>query len=220
MSKEIVTLENLIKTLNLCYAAMNYKDESGKSHNLIQVYSYKYSPLSFNNSLTDEQYKAIKSCGLIRLADNTYRMYRNFDLAELNSLMKDSGFVFSNGVFCYLEDHLGELGGILFEPDHKPRKNPENPDYKYMFDSSNAVKALNTPRQNKYNNRKSSYSNGDFEYDNGDYEYDSGYAVPKRKEVADRPLNDRLNTGNIGYNPRRKYTGSEDETAGLWYDFD
>ena len=87
-----------------------------------------------------------------------------------------------------------------------------------MFDSSNAVKALNTPRQNKYNNRKSSYSN--FEYDNGDYEYNSGYAVPKHKEVADRPLNDKLSAGNIGYNPRRKYTGSEDETAGLWYDFD
>ena len=31
---------------------------------------------------------------------------------------------------------------------------------------------------------------------------------------------ERQSSGYAGYNPRKKYTGSEDETAGLWYDFD
>lgn len=189
---------------------MNYKDESGKSHNIIQIYSYKYSPLSIDSSLTDEQVKAIESCELIRLTDNTYRLCRDFDLAELNSLMMNNGFVFSNEVFCFLEDHLGELGGILFEKDHKPRKNPENPDYKYLYAKENSIKSLNTSRHNKYSDRSQSRN----------YDYDSGYSVPRQRNLENRPLNNKLNTENIGYNPRRRYTGSEDETAGLWYDFD
>lgn len=199
---------------------MNYKDESGKSHNIIQIYSYEYSPLFINSSLTEEQVRAIESCGIIKLADNTYKLSKDFDLAELNSLMMNNGFVFSNEVFCFLEDHLGEFGGTLFEKDHKPRKNPENPDYKYIYSNENSVKSLNTSRHNKYEDKGCPYKGYDAseDWNNQSYDYDSGYAVPKRRDFGSKPLNNNLNTGS--YNPRRRYTGSEDETAGLWYDFD
>lgn len=202
---------------------MNYKNESDKVYNLIQIYSYEYSPLSVANSLSAEQEAKIKSLGLIKLADNTYRFYRFMDLYDLNRYMSDNGLVFSNAVFCFIEDHLGELGGILFEEDHKPRENPENPDYKYFKDyGKHAKEALDTPHPNKYPSG------------NKELMYPDGYAVLKNKPINNKPLNNKLNVGtfsgrrgsedtyssNSRYNPRKRYTGSEDETAGLWYDFD
>ena len=47
----------------LCYAMKNYIDESGRPHNILQIYRYKYSPLCIDSRLTDEdeQYKAFRS---------------------------------------------------------------------------------------------------------------------------------------------------------------
>lgn len=156
-----------IRKLRLCYSAMNYTDELGVVHTVIQIYTYKYSPIFVENELSIQQEEFIANLGLIKIRNNLYTTDRSCNIAQFNNWAKDNGLIFSNTVYCFLDEHLYDFGGIYFEKYHRPRKDPRN----------------NT---NQYDNKKD-----------------------KEKTYA-----------NERYNPRKRYTGSEDETARLWYDFD
>lgn len=170
----------------LCYSILNYTDTRGNVRNIIQIYQFRYSPLYPENHLTPEQEQYIKHLGFFKLMENTYRHYKKWDLAEFNEWAGHNGLTFSNGAFVYLEEHLYEIGGVLFEPDHKPRINPNKQRYDEVTRGYRQAERI----RKTINNKSSTYSQNN------------------------------QSAKNTVYNPRRKYTGSEDETAGLWYDFD
>lgn len=213
----------------LCYAMKNYIDESGRPHNILQIYRYKYSPLCIDSNLTDEDEQYIKHLGLIKLSSNTYRPFRMFDIAEFNQWAMHNGLVFSNEVYVYLDEHINEIGGVAFEPDHKPRKTIKKPEVvlssadlidkiasngyevpdpePYMTRSKSASSRRNSDCNSRSNDRNSSNDRGKT--------YSSRVSHGSEDGVTEQQ-----SSKYTGYNPRKKYTGSEDETAGLWYDFD
>lgn len=195
----------------LCYAMKNYIDESSRPHNILQIYRYKYSPLCIDSNLTDEDEQYIKHLGLIKLSSNTYRPFRMFDIADFNQWAMHNGLVFSNEVYCYLDDHINELGGIAFEPDHKPRKTIKKPEI--VLNSAALIDKIASNRYDvsdpePYMTRNKAKTETRSSWNKT---YNSRVSHRSEDDMAER---------NTGYNPRKKYTGSEDETAGLWYDFD
>lgn len=181
----------------LCYAAMNYTDEKGVVHTLVQIYTYRYSALFTQADITEQQEQFIRQLGFIKLQSNLYRTYRAFDLAQLNYWLIDNNLItFSNSVFCFLEEHLYEFGGIYFESDHKPRVNRN-----LQYDNYGGISDMKR-RANKFLEESGK---------NGNRYKDNSYCSQTQKSN---------NSVKPGYNPRRRFTGSEDETAGLWYDFD
>lgn len=201
----------------LCYAMKNYIDESGRPHNILQIYRYKYSPLCIDSNLTDEDEQYIKHLGLIKLSNNTYRPFRMFDIADFNQWAMHNGLIFSNEVYVYLDDHINEIGGAAFEQDHKPRKTIKKPEVVLnsaaLIDkiASNGYEVSDPePYMTRNKNRNSWNSTGS-----------RGKAYNNRvSHGSEDDMIERQSSGYAGYNPRKKYTGSEDETAGLWYDFD
>lgn len=203
----------------LCYAMKNYIDESGRPHNILQIYRYKYSPLCIDSSLTDEDEQYIKHLGLIKLSNNTYRPFRMFDIADFNQWAMHNGLIFSNEVYVYLDDHINEIGGIAFEPDHKPRKTIKKPEI--VLNSAALIDKIasngyEVSDPEPYMTRNGNRNNGNGWNSNGS----RGKAYNNRVSHGSEDDMIERNTGYNGYNPRKKYTGSEDETAGLWYDFD
>lgn len=212
----------------LCYAMKNYIDESGRPHNILQIYRYKYSPLCIDSRLTDEDEQYIKHLGLIKLSSNTYRPFRMFDIAEFNQWAMHNGLVFSNEVYVYLDEHINEIGGVAFEPDHKPRKTIKKPEI--VLSSADLIDKIasngyEVPDPEPYMTRNKSASsrrNSDCNSrSDRNSSNDRGKTYNNRiGHASEDAIIEQQSSGYTGYNPRKKYTGSEDETAGLWYDFD
>lgn len=201
----------------LCYAMKNYIDESGRPHNILQIYRYKYSPLCIDSNLTDGDEQYIKHLGLIKLSNNTYRPFRMFNIADFNQWAMHNGLVFSNEVYCYLDDHINELGGVAFEPDHKPRKTIKKTEV--VLKSAELIDQIAShgyevsdpePYMTRSKKKETTGSNLNRAYNSRSHGSEDD--IPERQNNG--------YSGYSGYNPRKKYTGSEDETAGLWYDFD
>lgn len=200
----------------LCYAMKNYIDESGRPHNILQIYRYKYSPLCIDSNLTDADEQYIKHLGLIKLSNNTYRPFRVFDIADFNQWAMHNGLIFSNEVYVYLDDHINEIGGVAFEQDHKPRKTIKKPEVVLnsaaLIDkiASNGYEVSDPEPYMTRNKSKNSWNSTG----------SRGKAYNRVSHGSEDDMIERQSSGYAGYNPRKKYTGSEDETAGLWYDFD
>ena len=211
------------KDSGLCYAMKNYIDESGRPHNILQIYRYKYSPLCIDSRLTDEDEQYIKHLGLIKISSNTYRPFRMFDIAEFNQWAMHNGLVFSNEVYVYLDEHINEIGGVAFEPDHKPRKTIKKPEI--VLSSADLIDKIasngyEVPDPEPYMTRnKSASSRRNSDYNSRSNDRGKTYSS-RVSHGSEDGITEQQSSGYTGYNPRKKYTGSEDETAGLWYDFD
>ena len=134
-----------------------------------------------------------------------------------------NGLVFSNEVYVYLDEHINEIGGVAFEPDHKPRKTIKKPEI--VLSSADLIDKIasngyEVPDPEPYMTRnKSASSRRNSDYNSRSNDRGKTYSS-RVSHGSEDGITEQQSSGYTGYNPRKKYTGSEDETAGLWYDFD